>query len=561
MNGFPWRVALPTAAGWLLIVAAIEWRNPRLVPAWHGFLHAAIATRFPSPTLVPENPFFAGEPLPYYWVYHAMGAGLARLIGLGELAALQLMAFASLAILVTFAVDLGRRLVGSPAAGVLIGCLALVGANPLGPLIAGSHAVLRHDDLVSARGPATPGTAFVDDAQADAMMSRPLLGALYFGTDWRSGQNLVWFWDISSRGPALAALMWMLWLLARGARPLALMASGLVVTALSPVIGVPVTPIVCAWLVIVWIGLGRTSTGTRWTSAVAAGGALAAGTLLAVPTFSHLFHYAGAASISPPGSMLLKTTYLTLNFGALAALALWSSLYAPTERRPLMRAVTGAGITLLGSAVLLGLTEGNEHNLANAAAVLLAVPAGLAPWYGLRGLPVTERRSRSVALIVALACLPMTAATLTAFDGRPALPFSYVTNLERLPAEKPVARLEAWIRRTTPGDAVLVMDPDRPVKMSGNASELPAFTGRTLFVDQANYLTRPYRTFMARTRVARTMIRGEALRDAADRDLLLALDRPILVISTDVLRRAALEERYGPPVFVADFVSVFAFTR
>ena len=60
-----WVGVLVATAGWLAYILSLELLNPRLVPSWHGFLHTAIVRRFPSPGLIPENPFFAGEPLKY----------------------------------------------------------------------------------------------------------------------------------------------------------------------------------------------------------------------------------------------------------------------------------------------------------------------------------------------------------------------------------------------------------------------------------------------------------------------------------------------------------------
>lgn len=57
-------VVLGVAAGSALLTTLVQLHNLRILASWHGFLHTAIANRFPGPFQVPENPFFAGESLP-----------------------------------------------------------------------------------------------------------------------------------------------------------------------------------------------------------------------------------------------------------------------------------------------------------------------------------------------------------------------------------------------------------------------------------------------------------------------------------------------------------------
>src|SRR5262249_39639522 len=76
-----WLAMLLAAAAWLIPILWLHSHNPRLLPSWHGFLHTAIAARFPGEAFPPENPFFAGERLPYYWFYQWLTSVTARLIG------------------------------------------------------------------------------------------------------------------------------------------------------------------------------------------------------------------------------------------------------------------------------------------------------------------------------------------------------------------------------------------------------------------------------------------------------------------------------------------------
>ena len=58
-----------------------------------------------------------------------------------------------------------------------------------------------------------------------------------------------------------------------------------------------------------------------------------------------------------------------------------------------------------------------------------------------------------------------------------------------------------WVRGETPRRHIRHR-PETPVKMSGNVSELPAFTARTLFTDTPNYLTTPNRDSAFRAQLA-----------------------------------------------------------
>ncbi|MGH7820588.1 MAG: DUF2298 domain-containing protein, partial [Candidatus Binatia bacterium] len=200
-----WLAVGGAAAAAVGVVAVIQARNPRVLVSWHGFLHAAIVNRSLSDSLPPENPFFAGETLPYYWFHHLVAAGVAAIVGVDPIRALQIVTLSSLALLVVSAGAIGRRRFGSTAAGLLIGWLALAGANPLGPLIALAKYAVKGAPLLAAAPPdAVTQQLFVSNLEADRWMTHPLLPALHLFDDWRLGQNVVWFLDGSSRAPALA---------------------------------------------------------------------------------------------------------------------------------------------------------------------------------------------------------------------------------------------------------------------------------------------------------------------------------------------------------------------
>lgn len=549
-------------AGWLGYVLTLEFRNPRLVASWHGFLHTAIANRFPASGLIPENPFFAGEPLPYYWAFHRSAATVSHWLGLDPLTGMRLLTLLGLVILVTVAVLIGWRVFRSAEAGLLIGLLALAGLNPAGPAIATARHFSSGVTLFE-QEPGAPNveTVFTSNETADSLMSRNLLGRMYFSTDWRHGNDIAWFFDISSRGLALALVLVLVGLTLREHRSGALLAgqaiTAAVLTALNPIMGLAVAAM---------LGFSLLLLGRRISFPSVA--ALAIGVLLAAPTYYHLFvHGGGGTSINAPGLIGLKLVNMGINFIVLVPLALLSlRIQAGSFTIPL-RAVTLTGFFLLLAMVTVHLEEGNEHNLTNAAQVLLAVPAVATLALSRDG--TARINARRAFLIIGLLFLPVLGATWLAFDGRPALPFAAGRALTRTPSSEPLPQLYGWIRDKTPRNAIMVTDPVLPVKMSGNVSELPAFTGRTLFIDHPSYLTTPYPDTQRRQSIARQLVDGgrSNSEDAAYlwrvRRTYLASGgqpRPLYLITYRADRNDIVEKltaANGAPVFQSGFVAVF----
>ncbi len=545
-------------------VAVAMLSSSRTLVSWHGFVHAGIAERVAGGSLPPENPFFAGEPLPYYWVHQALAAALAGALSVDTLHALALLTLASLAVLTYSALQLGARHFGSVGAGLLIGWLALAGLNPAGPAIAAAKAVKLGVPLLEF-APEPVETVFVSNESADLFMTHPLLGALHLGADWRRGQNLPWFLDNSSRGPALALLVPLMALvLGRPSRWMLLAsgALGALVAALNPLVGLGGAGALFGGAGAVGLAARAhlpalrvvPAPRPRDTGLLAAGAALL-GALLAAPSYLQLFAGAGSepATLSLGDAFLRKAASIAASFCVLAPLACYGALRAPDRLRAKLLAIALGGLALAAAVPPLGLAEGNEHNLANVAGVLLAVPAlGFAAERGL---------SRIAAALLLLAFLPITLGTLASFAGRPPLPIAMRGGvLVRLPPEEPLAELYAWIRRETPRAAVFVVDPAHPVKMATNVSELPAFTGRALYVDQPSYLTTPHASFRERTLRAAAITSG-AVPSQTDRAAFAGLARPVYLLShagDDERLADQLTRSYGPPRFAAGFVAVYA---
>ena len=507
--------------------------NPRLLGSWHGFLHAGIANSF-AHAFPPENPFFAGEPLPYYWFYHLAGYWLSSALRLNLLLTFQLISWASLAMLVIVAGVIGRRSFRSAAAGVAIACLALCGLNPLGPAIAAARNVVRGEALVEHwTGPVE--TTFVSNVQADRLMTQPLLGAMYLGGDWRQGMDLVWFFDIGSRAPALAGMMLLLYLLLQPGptvgRGAAIVAVSAAVTALNPLIGIAVAG-----------AMGLASIIRRQRPVFLLSVACGLGALLASPTYYQMFF-----RVSGGGGVGLRTALgpviVAVNFAALAAFA---AMGARRAANPQLTTIALAGTVLLAILAVIHLPEGNEHNLGNAAQCLLAVPAGALAAY------ISRPRA---ALILAM-FVPVTAATLFAYAGRPAMPIAFAASkVSRTPADD-LQRFYDWVERTTPRPSIFIVDSAAAVKMSGNASELPAMTARMLFTDLPNYLTTPNRDAALRAQLAGDATRGRELTQA-QRDYLARLARPIYVVAYQSANLDRLAALYGAAVFQNSAAAVF----
>jgi hypothetical protein len=149
---------------------------------------------------------------------------------------------------------------------------------------------------------------------------------------------------------------------------------------------------------------------------------------------------------------------------------------------------------------------------------------------------------------------------MVSYLGRPGLPIAFENGTMHRTSTEGLEQLYVWIRASTDPRSVFIADPARPAKMSGNVAELPAFTGRTLFVDQPSYLTTPHKDFNRRLDLATRLVAGTAM-DRTDTQYLAALNRPVHLISyrADQAELAdSLTRLYGPPLFRKGFIGVYA---
>ena len=195
LTAAPWTAAsiagvLSAIAGSVLLLTGLQLSNTRILTSWHGFLHTAIANRFPGPFGTPENPFFAGEPLPYYWFYHYVASAIGSFLGIDSIHAFQILTVAGLLFLWIGAVAIGVRHFRSASLGLLVGFLVLVGVNPLGPAIAAGRSLIQGRQLINhSQVSGDSDSGFVTNRESDALMTHPLLGELYVGGDWRRGTS------------------------------------------------------------------------------------------------------------------------------------------------------------------------------------------------------------------------------------------------------------------------------------------------------------------------------------------------------------------------------------
>jgi hypothetical protein len=90
-------------------------------------------------------------------------------------------------------------------------------------------------------------------------------------------------------------------------------------------------------------------------------------------------------------------------------------------------------------------------------------------------------------------------------------------------------------------------------------AELPAYTGRALFIDQPSYMTTPYRDAKRRAAIAAAAAEGQAL-GAEDRRYLERLHRPLYLVTYRADRGGVLDRLsglYGAPLLRHAFVAVF----
>jgi len=531
------------------VIVAVHRDSLSTLISAHGLLHTAVAQRFvtgSSPFGRPDNPFFAGAKLPYYWFYHYVSGRLSALAGVHPLITFEALGLLAVALVWFSGAALGRRLGWGPVSAAAIGLFALAGANAFGSLI-----------LISKLAAGKPWPS--DDGTYLWGLTHPVMGMVRWNDPGALyGPMLNFFLNNSSRAVALSFVLVMLLALhryledRRAGSLCALLLATAACAAFSPLIGLVAPGALSAALAVDWLsGMRRPHTsegdGGRRQAVLRAIIGLCAGCLLALPTYYHLFGRSAQPEIVVAFRPDLVAT-IAASIAPLLALALLS--LRPSPQRRFLGIVTAAAVMLLAGNTFLQVPGANESDLFHVAAFILAVPAA-GGFPALESLAPALRRTVGAGFLVAMAST--VAIVLWAYWERPAIPLRLEgAQLRRTPDGSPAAKLYAWVDASTPADAVFITDPQAlataPV---GNTPEFPALTGRDLFVGQGpDYLVNPFADAGRRRRIAATLVSGGAL-DSSDRAYLEALRRPIFVVierpTDDAVR--ALESRYGMPRF------------
>ena len=567
-RGTFWVVALGTAAFWMLVVWTIHYTSPRTLVSFHGFLHAAVAERLLSdlPARVPpENPFFAGEPLAYYWFFQFLAAQVTRLFGWNIFHSFDALLLATTGAVMILGVYLGGRLFRSLGVGVLIGYLIVAGTNPLGWLFGAIKLV-----VILWR---TPQLVHADQSTYLWGVVHPLYSLIRFN-DYGGlyGPLFNFFLNPTSRSPALAGALGVVccleWALRRPTLFVYVILAGasFLTTALSPLIGLGVAGTLVAGLFGGWLLGDRqapvTPAASRAAIHGAAGVAIVAGALAASPTFYHLLTGPSDRAMrfwlaSAAGWWHLAT--VTLSIGPLVALSLVGMRRANGARRPFLRILLLAAGLLLIADILVGLPAGNGSTFFIAAVAMLAGPAaGSVLDKEPSGASFNVDRRRAIAVVVFF--LPTLLLLVAAYWHRPSLPADFSgTRLTRLPPDSDLASLYAWVQRDTAPDSIFVLDPRGRVAMCGNAPEFPAMTGRVLFVGElAHYAVEPYPDARRRVDLAVRLVSGEPA-EPSDQAYLSRFRRPVYLVasSADDALVSRLRALYGAPAFRQGQIAVF----
>ncbi len=563
-----WGIPLGAAAFWMLLIWVVHRNSPRTLVSFHGFIHAAIAGQFLGSRPIafpPENPFFAGHPLPYYWFFQFLAALVTRLVGWNIFYSLEMIILLGTGALMVVAVSLGRRLFRSTLAGLLMGYLIVAGTNPFGFLFA-LREVMRHGRQVLNDD---PNYLWGVVHSLYSLIRYQDFGGLY-------GPLLNFFLNITARPVSLAGLLTLVlcleWAL-RDRRPriwaVVAIASALT-TAFSPIIGVAAGGALLAGLAGYWAWERLAADGPRallslrGSAAFAATGlAILTGILVAAPTYYHLLVNPSDSEmrfglLSREGIRHLISVALSLSL--LGFLALVGFIRTTRERRRFLGMLLVAAVSLLVGDLVIIMPSANQSNFFHAAVVLLAVPAAGSILRAVPGNGHPTAGPRRAGAIV-LAFLPTLVLLLASYWNRPALPADFTgSRPARLPQDSDLALFYRWAQEETATDAIFVFYSRHRITMAGNISEFPAITGRTLFTeDPAHYMVGSSPEAAMRAEMAARLVSGEAPTDS-ERAYLAGLARPLYIVGykpkdEDWLKR--MQELYGPPAFQKGDVFVF----
>ncbi len=516
-----------------LLVLAPNFGSLRARAGTHGLLHAAISESIVDRGLPPENPYFADEPVLYYWLYHLSVAPLA-----GD--ADPLLAFAlsnGILLLGTLLLlhGLAVRLFGRPGIGPLAAALGFLGLNPFGWIVF----------LSSQRA----------DTLAEVQASKPpyfFYRWLASGWDDRVTATLTKFLNVSSNQATVASGLVLLWLGLRAVQGDVENRRGhLVLAALATFACCVFEPLVALGVLIpLGLGLGvtavmawrRRATGSlrakiETTIAIGVGGFLSL--IVLWPWMGAALDEENPALATAEPSRHWIGLFATC--GPMIVLAAWATLPRLREGRRDVLLLVVFVVVLAAMALGLQAAEDCEYKFLR----LLALPLGVLAaervatgWQRSRGWKV------GLAILLPLVLIPTNAIAWTAAVAfaRGESKFAWKEGaFVRLPEDAPPSQVLQQIRRETPPDAIVIDDPIFfPSNVAGRLhhNEIPIFAGRALFTDEKYYLTDRYPDLSARLELCRQLFRANGQLSDEQIRMLRDLGRPVVLLLRERFTRA-----------------------
>lgn len=531
-RGPAWLAGASLAGALLILFPALS--SPVARASFHGYLHTSIAYAVLERGLPVENPFYAGEPLPYYWIFHTFGALLAKAAGMVPLDAFTGWNLQALAVVLPWLALVASPLHDSFRKQALGGVVALLGLNALGWIVF------------------LPRVFALADRLGDLAQPLHLLDLLAMGWDSRINAPLTKFCNISSFPASFVLVLVYLYatgkVIERSRTPWAWVSGAALAgaTALSPHLGGFVAAASLAGLGLIGGWGGRRG---RWGAREAdlRRGAVRASLLTLVAIVCVLpylvpilraFHLEAVHPAAHPG----LAARLWEGMGPLLlplALVVPILPRAIRERDAARLYLLVLGLALLAGHAAVTLPEDTQYKVVRLAAVPFGLLAGEAagrlafpsPGHG------AARRVRLWgALLLAVLLLPTSLAARWVYGlaaARPSLVAWQPPWLVPRPDTDPKAPFYAYLQDHAPADAIVVVDP-RLRRRHGagrlQGSEVVLYARRGIYTDRANYLTEGYPDFPARKAlVERLYAQGP---EAGEIDALRAMDRPVYLIRT-----------------------------
>ncbi len=535
----------PGLAVAFVLTALVAWplaQSNRVRTSIHGMLHSSLLFELMDRGAPPGNPFFAGQPLRYYWTWHLAIAAPVELSGvdptIGFAATNVAAALAFLILLGHLGIFLGSIVFDEERArrskDRLAAFAILLGFTSLNPL--GAFLFPHQSEALGKRFSPLSRLAAGDDVIG-------YLQALKPGEDDRISATLTKFFNVSSFPGALALLAaaWLFSARTLRHRTLGDFACTLLAIAgciaLSPITGLS------GGLALGLAGtialLANLRDVEKRNAALATLGALAIGLVASLP-------FVLLSGGDDEGSIKFLPTLKKLRDDALAlapafVLALPAIVLAIRRARTTALALVLSALALPLLAVALNFPVNSEYKLVREAAPLLGVFLALAVDV------LLERRKvlfTALAAAVVLFFLPTNVLAWNAYrtSAQASLPVTFDGKEFVLDSSAhPVEELYDWIRKNTPIDAVLLDDVDVVHHFAGpfHGAEAPALAQRAVFTDTKSYMNDFEKTVDQRLQLVRSFFSGRPL-DSDAIALLESPSRPIYaIVRADSPRAAA----------------------